>query len=31
MNTNYKSSIPSPFQARQRLDPVQQAIDQKYW
>ncbi len=25
-NTNYKSSIPSPFQARQRLDPVQQAV-----
>jgi hypothetical protein len=27
-NTNYRSSIPSPFQARQKLDPVQQAIDQ---
>jgi len=25
-NTNYKSSIPSPFQARQKLDPVQEAI-----
>jgi len=23
---NYKSSIPSPFQTRQRLDPVQQAV-----
>ena len=28
MNTKYNSSIPSPFQARQRLDPVQQAIQQ---
>ena len=27
-NTNYKSSIPSPFQARQKLDPVQQAVEQ---
>jgi len=26
MNTNYKSSIPSPFQTRQRIDPVQQAV-----
>jgi hypothetical protein len=26
MNTNYKSSIPSPFQTRQRLDPVQEAV-----
>lgn len=26
MNTNYKSSIPSPFQVRQRLDPIQQAV-----
>ena len=28
MNTNYKSSIPSPFQSRQKLDPVQEAIQQ---
>src|SRR3989338_9208626 len=27
MNTNYRS-VPSPFQARQKLDPVQQAIEQ---
>jgi hypothetical protein len=26
MNTNYKSSIPSPFQTRQRLDPVQEEV-----
>ena len=25
-NVNYRSSIPSPFQTRQRLDPVQEAI-----
>ena len=27
-NVNYKPSIPSPFQARQKLDPVQQAVEQ---
>ena len=27
-NENYRSSIPSPFQARPKLDPVQQAIEQ---
>lgn len=25
-NTNYKQSIPSPFQARQKLDPVNEAV-----
>lgn len=27
-NENYRSSIPSPFQARQKIDPVQEAIEQ---
>ncbi|MEK7089148.1 MAG: hypothetical protein AAB913_03400 [Patescibacteria group bacterium] len=27
-NVNYKPSIPSPFQARPKLDPVKQAIEQ---
>ena len=27
-NVNYKRSVPSPFQARQKLDPVQEAIEQ---
>src|SRR3989344_7373517 len=26
-NINYKRSVPSPFQARQKLDPVQEAIE----
>ncbi len=27
-NENYRSSIPSPFQARQKIDPVQEAVQQ---
>jgi len=27
-NVNYRSSIPSPFQARQKSDPVQEAVEQ---